>query len=475
MDNHTSIAARAAGALAEVFAPLALEAADFAGFEDAAIAAGHAAMADAMAIALEALDAELARSLPAGVRVHDRRPRTLATEVGDVTFPQRRCRGPLGDSYPLSDRLDLPWGARVSPGARGFLVQAASIVSYERSARLMARRGSSVSRSAVMGCMRAAGALCAEEDAAAALSLVRDGVLPDAEGEASELRVEADGTRLGLQRPGDGPDRCEVKAMVAYEGKERRGRKVRRVAPMRHALVGASGELWAEAVAKMGRRWDLSKVERVDLGGDGEGWCAGIGAFLPAGEARFHLDPFHVNRAVLSCFSDKGAAWKVIDVASDGDGEAAAALMRCMRDLGMADRGDPDGVVGYLERHLGAIGAEGPSLGTMESENQHVYGARMDSVPCGWSLAGASDMARVLSREFSGEAVPRPTRASSASPRRRARAAARELRALEKSGLPASAVVESVGRGYEPPHRACVSQMSAEVSFAAGVDSAMAF
>lgn len=476
MGNHTSTEARAAGALAEIFAPMALRAADLAEFEDAAIAAGHAAIAAAMAIALEALDAELCRSLPEGARVHDRRERTLATEVGDVTFPQRRCRSAAGDFYPLSDRLGIPWGSRISPGARSFLVQAASVVSYERSARLLARRGSSVSKSAVMGCMRAAGALCAEEDAAAALALFRDGELPDAEGEAAELCVEADGTWFSLQRPGDGPRRCEVKAMVAYAGKEERGGRARRVAPVRHALVGPAAELWAEAVPKMGARWDLSKIERVDLGGDGEPWCAGLGAFLPAGEARFHLDPFHVNRAVMSCFAgDKGLARCVVGMIADGDVGPALAAMRCALDLGLADGARAAEAVAYLERHRDSIGAEGPSLGTMEPENQHVYGARMDSVPCGWSARGASDMARVLSRGFSGSPVPQPTRESSASPRRRSRDAARELAALGRAGLPASAVLKSPGRGYEAPHRASVSRMSSEVAFAAAVDGGMAF
>ncbi len=36
-------------------------------------------------------------------------------------------------------------------------------------------------------------------------------------------------------------------------------------------------------------------------------------------------------------------------------------------------------------------------------------------------------------------------------------------------------MVQSVGRGYEPPHRARVGQMAPLVSLAAGLDSGMAF
>ena len=49
----------------------------------------------------------------------------------------------------------------------------------------------------------------------------------------------------------------------------------------------------------------------------------------------------------------------------------------------------------------------------MESENQHVYGALMDSVPCAWSRNGASAMARIRSRRHSDRALPRPTREGS--------------------------------------------------------------
>ena len=281
VDNDSSLREAAVASMAEIFLAGARGAADFAAFEDAAIAAGHSMMAEAMGRALEARDAELAAGRPAGLRMRDRRERTLATEVGDVSFSRCRYAGEEGAVYLLDDALDLPWGARVSPGAAAFLVTAGTMASYARTASLLARRGSSVSATAVMACLRSAGALCAEEDEAAADALYSDGVVPAAERAREALLVEADGTFLSLQRPAEGePRRVELKAMVAYEGKERRGRKVVRVAPFHHALVGTAGELWSQGVAAMGRRWDLSRLESVHLGGDGEPWCSALGAWL---------------------------------------------------------------------------------------------------------------------------------------------------------------------------------------------------
>ena len=66
VDNDSSLREAAVASMAEIFLAGARGAADFAAFEDAAIAAGHSMMAEAMGRALEARDAELAagRLLP---------------------------------------------------------------------------------------------------------------------------------------------------------------------------------------------------------------------------------------------------------------------------------------------------------------------------------------------------------------------------------------------------------------------------
>lgn len=478
-NDTASAAQRAREALTDLFsdeiAGLAASGrAAMASVEDAAIAVGHAAMADALGAALERLDLALRAQLPEGCRVKDRRPRTLATKVGDVTFRATRVRGPLGCSdVPLFDELDLPRGARISPSACGFLVEAACDVSYARAARLLAMSGGSrVSAAAVMAQTRASGALCAEEDSALAESLYADGVLPGGSEEAAELLLESDGTWFSVQGGAPGsPRRCEVKAVCAYSGKEERGGKVRRVGVARHACVEPPREFSMEAVAAVGERYDLSKVERVWVGSDGEAWCKAVGTFLPRAESSGRLDPFHVNRAVLSCFDDPRAGWQVLWALWDGGEEEAAALLEASAELGLARPGRTAQVLGYLRGNMGLIAGDGPSMGTMESENQHVYGVRMDSFPCAWSVRGASDMARLRSRSVSGRAIPRMTRERSLSPRRRAARERRELAALGRGS--AANVPASSGSGYEPPHRASLVGAKANVRYTAGIDEGM--
>lgn len=467
MADDTNPRARAIAALAELFFEAARRCPDFSRFESESIDMGHECMAQAIGLALEALDAELLSRKPSSLKAHDMRRRVLATEVGDVAFSVRRYRDRFGnDVCLLADELDVPYGCRVSPGATEFLVEAAAHVSYRKAAALLARHGSSVGPTSVMRCMRQAGLLCAEEDAAAAESLYGDGVVPEARLAEEELCVEADGTWFRLQGVPEGaPRRAEVKAVVAYAGKELKGRKVRRRSPVRHACIAEPERLWTEAVAVVGGRFDLSRLERVHLGGDGEPWCSDLQRYLPRAEVAFHLDPFHVNRAVLSCFPDPKMGWNVLECVNDGDKESAVSLLKACLDLGVAREKRTRAVIGYLEGNLDAIAVDGPSLGTMESENQHLYGVRMDAFPCAWSVAGASDMARIISRRESGRAVPRMTRERSAGGKRGERRLRKELRFYERQGG-AGRIRETEGSGYLPPHQADTRRMAAGKAYA---------
>lgn len=467
MDDSTNPRARAIAALAEMFFESAHLSGDLAHLESNAIKCGHDCMAEALGLALEALDAKLLRDKPASLKAHDIRSRTLATEIGDVTFSIRRYRDQVGcDVYLLADALDIPYGCRISPGARQFLVEAATHTSYAKAARLLARHGSSVKATSVMQCMRQAGDLCAKEDEAAAASLYRDGVVPEGETEVQELCMEADGTYFRAQGlPEGSPKRFEVKAMCAYESKEIRGGKARRRGVVHHALVGRAGELWREGVATVGQKYDLLAIKQVHLGGDGERWCRDAERYLPRAKVDFHLDPFHINRAIMSALPDTKLAWSVIDVARDGDVKEAISLIRAADEVGLTRRGRADAVISYLEGNEDHIAKEGPSLGTMETDNQHLYGVRMDSFPCAWSLKGASDMARMISRRESGTGVPHMTRRGSEGARRRKARESKELSFYAKQGRPGK-VLESDGSGYLPPHQADTRRMASGKAYA---------
>lgn len=474
-DTTQGSLARARSALADAFyGVLEAKGTDFAAFEREAISMGHDAMAAALGDALTRRDKAICEGGVCGLRSKGLRQRTLATEVGDVSFSWHRMTDVHGNSaYPLADELDLPWGARVSPGAREFLVEAGANVSYSKACGLLARHGSRVSPTSCMMALREAGALCEAADERAAESLLEQGVLPEAEVEAKSLRVESDGVWVRLQGVREGePKKAEIKAACAYGSKVKKGKKTLRTNTVSHGCVATPKEFWAQSLAAIGSRFDLSKIEECHFGSDGDGWCKAGASVIPAKEkVTGHLDPFHVNRAVLSCFGkdEKKMAWQVLDVVFDGDVEAAACLLEACAGLGVAKSHAPK-VAAYLRNNEDIIAVAGPSLGTMESENQHLYSARMEVWPCAWSVRGASDMARIRSRMHSGRAIPQQTREGSASARRKSRRSRREAAFYSRRG--AGRMVESVGRGYLP-RQASVAGMSAEVRHAAAVDAGM--
>ena len=447
---------------------------DFASLEQRAISLVHEISCESLSLALELLDTSLCLdgALPEGSYIHDKRKRTLASPIGDISFSYRRARDAYGNtSIPLADYLDLPWSCRITPGAQSFLVDAGAEVSYAKASRLLARYGGScVSPVSVMRFIHGIGEACAQEDEQTAHDLYVNGVLPDAQHETSELCLEADGTWISLQHVPQGqPSKVEVKALVAYEGKHRQATKVSRSRPIRHGCVGKPDAFWPQGIAAVGTRFDLSKLELCHLGTDGESWCKRGGEWI-ACPVQGHLDPFHLDRYVLGCFSDQKLAWKVVEVVMDGDTGSGIEMIETARELGLTKGNSVDAVIRYLHNNASIIG-NGPSLGTMEAENQHVYGSRMDSVPCAWSRKGADSMARIRSRKASGRSLPKMTRESSVTPRRRKRTERRQIESLER--LVNTRVPMTDGHGYEPPHRASVADMIADIRYHAGIDSGM--
>lgn len=459
---NLSIVPGAAAALeAALLELMASSPSGFAALEGAAKSMALASCAEALSRALEARDRELLASRPAGSRVHSRRPRTLATALGDVTFRRTVLLDAAGRTLcPLDEELDLPLGDRVSPAAREFLVTCGADVPFARTARLLEMAGgSAVSATTVMNSLRRAGEAVAGLEREAARDLWRDGVAPEADSSAGEVLVEADGTYVRMR---DGST-AEVKAVVAYAGKERRGGRTLRRRPVRLGCVGeAPGDFWEQAVAQIGRRFDLARVERVRLGTDGEAQYVNGLASMRFPEATGHLDPFHVFRAVGRCARPPHGEALVALLRSGGPEACAEAIGDLSAD-GLAAEGAGE-VAAYLLRHAAEIGG-GPSMGTMEAEQQHVYKSRMASFPCAWSAAGADAMARVRSWLWSGFELPARTREGSRSPRRAAR---RDERLAGFVSAQPGSRLQFEGKGWEYPASASLAGLAANVRFQAG-------
>ena len=318
------------------------------------------AAAAAYAQALEEMDRELCASLPEGMHVHDIRTRMVATRLGDVSFRRRRCTDRAGNvDAPLDALMGLAPSARISPGLEAELVWLAAQASYQHAADAAAYTGSSaVSRDAVMRCVRRAGRACEADDRSRELELWQDGVVPEGRISSGTLCVESDGTVVALQHAG-GRRHLEIKAMTAYRGKERHGRKNLRLDPVSFGCAGTPDELWRQGIAAVGSVYRLDAVEEVHSGFDGASWCSGGLGWLGAigCDAVGHMDPFHVNRAVSACFGREHEEERLqaMRLIYGGDAEGCAGLLERMAGEGTAKADIAPGVIRYLRSHADVV------------------------------------------------------------------------------------------------------------------------
>ena len=386
-------------------------------------------LADAMSEALEIFDERLFVDRPEGWRVKDARSRSILTEFGEVTFTRRVYTDEFGDRRTYIDEIvSLRPRKRLSPGAFQALVLFGSEIPYERAAKMLFRHCvGEVSAMTTMGVLRETGDLLEVESETRRRELFDEGLLPSASRMSEEIRVEADGIWVALQRArGRG---VEIKALCAYEDKS----AGRRVGVVHHALVGAPKRFWEEGVAHLAGHYSLPSLKRCFTGSDGAKWCGALADHLHGPKIVHKLDPWHINRAIKVAFPEPQDAAPCHSQPADG---TTFSL-------------ELDGVpAGKTAIYPASIEAEAPSMGTMEGTQAHLYAARMKVWGGAWSREGASDMARIRSTLASGDVLPVPVREQAF----RAKDRKRRSAILEKQRYGfAYEMVRSEGKGYEPP------------------------
>ena len=339
---------------------------NFEEFESRAIAFGHAAIAEAISLSLERKDASLqappwetasqCTTEAEDARLRDRDPPSAAGA------PRDRCGNTC---VPWPGFLDLPWCARVTPGARSFGRRPAPTSPTRSAANLMARHGLR-ERHDGDELLRTAGR-CAPRRTPRSPA---EDLLPRERRDAARRdRVRAGSSRptdMGepLQGVAEGePDRVEIKALIAYGSKERR-EKTRRTDCVHHGCVGI-----ARRVPGPGHRRHRHQVRpvrrsRCHMYADGEGGKRGTEFFPAKVRSTGHLDPFHVNRAVLSCF-DKGERPRRLARARHAErrrqGGGASCSRPCATGIARREKGGRGGRLPAQQYR--PRGRRGPSLG----------------------------------------------------------------------------------------------------------------
>ena len=433
---------------------------DFAKAEAAILDDLFVSLSKAMGDALEAFDEALLTEYAGQWKVKDRRSRSILTEFGDVSFTRRIYTDNCKERRTLLDEvLGLRQRKRLSPGAFEALAYFGGEIPYKRAAKTCFRHcRTKVSAMSTLETLREVGTLLEADADASRRSLFKEGLIPSAKSQASELCMEADGIWVASQDPHR--QGIEIKAMCAYAGKKDNAR----IGCMHHGAVSSTARFFEEGIARMAAHFSLDKIDQVFCASDGGSWEKKAKEYLPLTDVCHSLDPWHLNRAIKVAWPDAKDNYVLFELLYKGDICALLEVLRLRCESGYGDKRKTQTLITYIENNYESICAKTPSMGTMESTNAHVYASRMKAFGGGWSQRGASDMARIRSYVFSGDDLLMPKREQVFSKKDIQRRNRVLLEICAKDAMGAGDVVQSEGKGYEPPQGHLLPLSSSETN-----------
>ena len=248
-----------------------------------------------------------------------------------------------------------------------------------------------------------------EEEEKEIKALYQDGVIPESEGKAvSYLFMEADGINISLQREKE--RKAEIKGGIAYEGWEDIGnRRYRLKGKSVYAGIMAGRRFWEGFSLTLAKKYDLSRIDKVIVGGDGASWVK-EGAELFGGV--YELDRFHLKRALYQGLGNDPLVGEVYQscvrgevsnverlltkAQQEADGERAKEVMRLRSYL-------IDNYYGLRDYRLEVSGEGLRGLGAVEGNVDKLFADRMKKRGMSWTRDGANRMARLISLRHSGK------------------------------------------------------------------------
>jgi hypothetical protein len=360
--------------------------------------------------AFETLDERLLRQRDkTRLEMVNRKPRTLATLFGEVTFWRRYYRDKETGKgrYLLDEVLGLPARQRVSPGLRLRAVALATEVPYHRAAKILQEWVPGISPMTIWNEVQQLGAAERGWVESWRKAIFEQAQTPPGQRNVEELNVEADGVMVRVRGPRGSRRHAEVKLAVAYEGKREVAKGRRELVGRRIAAGVADGhEFWEQTVAQFGHRWDWNGVRRCWLGTDGAAWAKQGLEVLPG--SRHRLDPFHLRRALLQALRPEDGSYREVCAGLEsGDWERVDETLKVVE---RRSRGKYKERVRqlrvYLRNNWDGIVSSGvaANLGAIEGQVFHHLARRMKRHGARWSASGVDHLARVMTVRANGEA-----------------------------------------------------------------------
>lgn len=214
----------------------------------------------------------------------------------------------------------------------------------------------------------------------------------------------------------------EIKLGIFYEGFKKRSLMSKEYL-VENKNVYASFDTAAKfrqlTEAKISEIYNTDEIVTRIINGDGAKW---IKANADADGVHFQLDPFHKSQKVIKSVSDKKEAKEIVKLLHSVKIDEALTKIENIMIRDSSDRKkllkleelynylveNKDGLIPYKQRKDIKLpkppeGLEFRNLGTMEHNIADVLASRMKGNKMSWSIKGASNLAKILSKKFSNK------------------------------------------------------------------------
>lgn len=359
---------------------------------------------------LEGVDAELMKGRDEGLKSEGMKEHLVVTVFGDVRIKRRLYRDDQGKyRFLLDERMGLDKRCHVGPKVKELATLLSSQFPFQKSEEILrAIMPSAISHTTIHRLVARLTEPYLEAEDKELEEVYEGGVIPESEGRVVPyLFVEADGTNIALQR--ENRRRAEVKVGIAYEGWKETGKGHYRLqAKSSYSGLMNGDRFWEGFSLILAKKYDLSQVGKVIVGGDGAGWVK-EGAELLGGI--YQLDRFHLKRALNQAL-DQEAALEVYQACTRGDLARSYWLLREAQGHAGEDKAEEIARLGgYLwENALGLrdyrLEIGDPNLrgvGSIEGNVDKLVANRMKKRGMSWSVKGAQRMAKLISLRETGK------------------------------------------------------------------------
>ena len=360
---------------------------------------------------LEEIDEELMKERSEqGLKVERLRERWIITAFGDVRIKRRLYRNGTGDyRFLLDEKMGLDKGCHASRRVKELSTFISSHFPFQRSEQILrAILPSGISHTSIHRLVGKVTDSYLEAEEKEIEEVFEAGVIPESEGRiVPYLFVEADGTNIALQR--EARRRAEVKVGVAYEGWQEVSRDRYRVTDKTvYSGIMDGDRFWGGFSLALAKRYDLSRVGRVIVGGDGAFWVKD-GAELLGGI--YELDRFHLKRALNQTLQSE-LAQEVYQACIKGEVDKADRLLIEVQQREFGDKAkEVARIRGYLmgncfglrDYRLEVNGDGLRGLGAIEGNVDKLVVNRMKKRGMSWTIKGAQRMGRLISMREMGQ------------------------------------------------------------------------